>query len=259
MSFFDKLKKFFSTSIEPATKEIIRETNSFEKPKLEKHRQSHYKFDFIDGDRILKYEYYDIEIKGTQYQDFDISTLEINSSLFFEPELANEYDNKAIKVLHKDIFLGYVPKNNIQEMIRDYMDNTARHIDAFISEIDEDTNTIKMALGFYKDLTDVELSKMNYIDASLTKTTKKDSFDNSRQDNLLGISEGDNVNIDYDYETETYLVTDSCGEELGEINSSKSQKLQDYEDDDKEFHCIVKETDYNSAGNITCKIRIFIK
>ena len=122
------------------------------------------------------------------------------------------------------------------------------------------SKNIQIAIAFYQELTDEELDKFTYIDTKLIKTNKKDeSTDSPRQDQLDFLSENDELNIDYQYDTETYLVCDDYGNELGEINASNSAKLQEYELDGNELHCIVQELDYNDSGNIVCKVRIFIK
>lgn len=223
-------------------------------------RSSDNEFDFIDDNMYLKYVYYDVEVKGTQYNEFDISKIELNKNLKFEFEPTNEYDKNAIKVLYDNIQIGYVPKNSIQDMVKKYMTDEQKYVEAFINEVDEDSKYIQMAIAFYQEMTDEELNKIEHIDTRLIKTTKKDEFDIfSRQDNLIGISEGEELELNYEYDSETYIVCDNCGNELGEINSNKSEKLQEYELEGKIFHCIVLETDCNDAGNITCKVRIFIK
>lgn len=223
-------------------------------------RISDNEFDFIDDNMYLKYAYYDVEVKGTQYNELDICKIELNKDLRFEFEPTNEYDKNAIKVLYDDIFIGYAPKNSIQSMIHDYIADDEKYVEAFVSAVDEDSKCIQMAIAFYQELTDKELKNILHIDTSLTKTTKKDEFDIiSRQDNLMSISEDDELELNYEYDSETYVVCDNYGNELGEINSNKSEKLREYELDGKDFHCIVLETDYNDAGNITCKVRIFIK
>lgn len=221
-------------------------------------RTSSYKFDFIYDNMYLKYSYYDVQVKGTQYNEFDISKIEVNKFLDFEFEPTNEYDKNAIKILYENIPIGYVPKNNIQDMVKNYILNDDKCVEAFINEVNEETKDIQIAIAFYQELTDTELNKLKHIDTKLIKTTKKDDFDISRQDNLAGISEEDELELSYDYDSETYIVCDDCGNELGEINPNKFEELRDYEFDGKSFHCVVLETNYNDSGNISCKIRIFI-
>lgn len=248
-------------------KEITKESKIVNAKKAEEYtlaekahnRYSNVSFKFLDENNYLKYKYYDIQIKGTEHQDFDIKEIEIDTKLTFEFEPDNPYDENAIKVLYNNICIGYVPKNNIQNMIKNYIVQKNKHIEAFVSAVEENTKHIEMAIAFYQELTKDELQNMQHIDTTLIKTTKKDEFNIfSRQDNLGGISDGEEVEFDYMYDSDTYLVCDTCSNELGEINIKTSKKLQDFEDNGKKIYGIVLETFYNSADNIQCKIRIFI-
>lgn len=69
------------------------------------------------------------------------------------------------------------------------------------------------------------------------------------------MSEGDEMDLDYDFETETYIVT-SLGSELGKINKNKSESLQDYESERKQFYVVILELD-EEIDKIYCKTRIF--
>lgn len=220
-----------------------------------KNRYSNTKFTFINDNTFLKYSYYDVEVKGTQYTDFDITQIPIDEDLKFEFEPTNEYDKNAIKVLCNKVVIGYVPKNSIQEMVKNYIEDDNKYVEAFVSKVNEDSKLIQMAIGFYKELTDEELKNIPHVDASLIKTTKKSEYDD-RQENLSTVAEGDEVEIDYDFETETYIVT-NLGSELGEINKNKSETLQEYEYDGKDFYSIILELN-DDSDNISCKIRVFI-
>lgn len=80
---------------------------------LNKTRSSRSKFAFVDDyNRYLKYEYYDVDVKGIKYRDFDISKIEINHQLYFNHESENQYDPNAIQVLYDDLFIGYIPTKN---------------------------------------------------------------------------------------------------------------------------------------------------
>lgn len=222
-----------------------------------KQRQSHQSFCFLMGNSYLKYKYYDVDVKGVEYRDFDIAKIEVNASVKFEPEPDNQYDSNAVKVICEDIFIGYVPKNTIQSMVLKYSKSDDFYLHSFVSEVDEDLKTIKIAIGFYKDASDNELDKLPHLSASLTKTSKKDTFDIPRYENLTTLSVGDNVELEYQYDAETYLVSD-CISELGEINTNKSKTLYEYELKGKEFASVVEALDYKDDGKIACKIRVYI-
>jgi len=207
---------------------------------------------------ILKYAYYDVDVKGTDHRDFDITKIDIDKEVQFENDPSNEYDKNAIKIMYNDTHIGYVPKNNLQKMIKDFTDKENRKVEAFIRDVNEDTKEIHIYIGFYVSMVDEELEKIEHIDTSLIKTTKKEEFGGSRQENLDLCSVGDELDLDYQYETETYIVCDSYGNELGEVNSKISDKLQDAEDNEKRLYATILNLDETDSGNITCKIRIFI-
>ena len=75
----------------------IKDNTTAEQKKI---RTSSFKFPFIKNDNMyLKYSYYDVEVKGTQYRNFDITKIDLHQILKFEFESTNEYDNNAIRVL----------------------------------------------------------------------------------------------------------------------------------------------------------------
>ena len=217
-------------------------------------RKSTRTFAFFDDDnRYLKYAYYDVDVKGIEYRDFDISKIEINHQLYFDTEPDNQYDSNAIKILYDDFFIGYIPKNNLQSMMSDYGFSKEKEVCGMTYLVDEETKKIQIALAFYDEIN----NRVEYLDTKLTKTTKKDEFE-SRQDNLAMADEGEEVELEYDYENETYIVTTS-GLEIGEINKSNSKKLQDYEDEGLEFKAGILEINENDSGNLECKIRIIVR
>lgn len=221
-----------------------------------KHRYSKLEFPFFDDDCYLKYSYYDVDVMGVVYRDFNISDLPIDADVEFNEEPENEYDKNAIQIRCCSTPIGYVPKNKLQSMIHDYLDNNDTKIVGFISKVDEDEKKIQVAIGFYRSMSDYELKKLPYVDASLIKTTKKDDLGTSRQENLDSVNEGDIIELDYQFDTETYLVTDDVGNELGEINASKSQNLQDYENEGKELHGVIIEVGMTDSGKNACKVRV---
>lgn len=113
-------------------------------------RESNSKFPQYDDEfRELKYEYYDVCVKGSLYRNFDISKIELDHPVFFESEPDNSYDKNAIKILYNDLFIGYIPKNNLQDMLKHYSNGTSRQVCGFITQVNEKTKEIKIGLGFY--------------------------------------------------------------------------------------------------------------
>lgn len=225
--------------------------------KLPKTRISSYKLPLFMDDRLLKYKYYDVFVKGTKYRNIDYDAIDINKSVTFEEEPTNEYDTNAIKVICNQQFIGYAPQNNIQGMIKDYLNNEENDLVAYISKIDEANQLIDIAIGFYQTYSDYELDSLEYIEATLIKTTKKDEFGISRYDSIELLSEGDEVTLDSQFDSDLYLVTDDGGNELGELSKSVSERLQEKEND-YTFEAYVQEINESSSGKLNVKIRIYL-
>lgn len=102
-----------------------------------------------DAFRNLKYEYYDVSVKGSEYINFDISKIKINHFVSFETEPDNQYDKNAIKILYDNLFIGYIPKNNLQNMMKKYSDGITHQVCGFITLVNTKTNEINIGLGFY--------------------------------------------------------------------------------------------------------------
>lgn len=220
-------------------------------------KSSNYTFPFIDENMFLKYKYYDIEVKGTSHKNVDFDKIDINKTVTFEEEPTNEYDKNAIKILCNDEFIGYVPKNNLQQMIKKYIDDDNLLIVSHISTLNKETQFIEIAVGFYNKLTKESLKEMDYFETTLIKTNKKDEYDMSRQDNLSLVSEGDVVSLETQYDSDLYVVMDECGNELGEINENNSQKISEYESNNYSMYATIIELRESSSGTMTAKIRIF--
>ena len=67
------------------------------------------------------------------------------------------------------------------------------------------------------------------------------------------------IDLQYDYDTETYYVMDEIGNELGEISTSKSAKLQEYEDEGMQLHGLIISLNYTDSGRYTCKVRVLAR
>lgn len=233
----------FSDSVEVSgsSKEII------EEPKLVSNHVSS-KPDFlpvIDNEYVLSYSYTKVRCAFP-----DLSNIELWDFVTFIPEPDNPYDSGAIKIQNNDSKIGYVYRGKLQKMISDYAEKDYPVV-GYIDSVDAQQFTFSIA--FYKPI-----SSFKTLTSALTKTTKKDCFDMSRQDNLSSVSEGDLLEISYDYDSETYLVTDDCGNELGELSKSFSAKLQSLETQTT-FIAICNSIDYDDSLKIKCNVLIILK
>ena len=209
---------------------------------------------------ILKYKYSNEKIAGVKYQKIDYSKLDFNLHLDFEEELDNQYDHNAIKIYQGKIFLGYVHKGFIQEMLKKYLNKDEYCCLAYLTLIDEENKKLNYQISFYKEFNEDDFEVEEKITTTLIKTTKKtEEYNSSRQDNLSALDEKDIVQIEEQFDSDYFLVTNYIGDELGELNKNVSNKLKDYIDDDayKILGRVIEITG-NSSGNYGAKIDIII-
>lgn len=219
-------------------------------------KQSHSTYPFKDDDgRILRYSYYDVEVKGFDHQNFDIKKLELEKFVTFDFEPDNQYDPNAIAIFYDDQKIGYVPQNSLQSMVKKYSDGKEHQICGFISCINEDLNEVQIALGFYSKVN----NDLDVFKCRLCKTRAKDFMGNSRQENLELVDTGCPVDLEYNDESETYLVCDDTGAELGEISKKQSAQIYDVIGDTEPFHAEVSELDTDDDDKIICTIEVWIK
>ncbi len=220
-------------------------------------KRSHSTYPFRDDDgRILRHSYYDVEVEGFAQQSFDIKKLELEKFVMFDFEPDNQYDPNAIAVFYDDQKIGYVPQNSLQSMIKQYSDGEAHQIYSFISYINEDRNKVQIALGFYSN----ENSDLNVVKCKLCKTKLRDFNGRCRQNNLEAVETGCAVDLEYNYESERYLVCDDTGEELGEISKKQSAEIYDIIGETEEpFHAEVCDMDTDDDDNIICTIKVWCK
>lgn len=182
-----------------------------------------------------------------------------NVDLSLIPEPTNDYDEKAIVVMISNIKLGYIPKNRIQSMIHDFQKNKLP-IYARLWNFEFDSTTklltnIEIFLGFYFNPTDYE--KYDTISTKLIKTTKKDEYEGNRQDNIIFANVDDYIRLEYDMQTESYIVTLNEAE-LGETNAKVTDQLLQYNDD-----CFylgkITNIQENESGNSSVSIKIYLK
>ena len=178
---------------------------------------------------ILKWKYMDVLIAGTCYRNIDYSKLSFNTTIKLKKEPDNVYDNNAIQIFQGDLFLGYMPKGTLQNMLNKYLDNENYFVFSKLSLIDETDQKLQIQIAFYKEIDKKDYKSYQKVVANLTKTSKKDDgIMASRQDSLCFLQTGDFVNIEEHYDTNCLLVSNSDGNELGEINESISNKVKEY-------------------------------
>ena len=205
----------------------------------------------------LKWKYLDVPVAGTQNIQIDYTKLQIGTKVSFEKEPNNEYDSNAIKIKQNDIFLGYVHKGTIQEMLHSYLENDKYYVFAKLNLIDEENRKLQIQIAFYEIFDESKCTLVKKFNTSLTKTSKKaEEYESSRQDNLGCLSEGEYLEIEEQYDSDGYLVLNDVGEELGELSASVSEKLSEYYENGYEIIIQVTEITENDSGKYGAKVEI---
>ena len=205
---------------------------------------------FDDEERFLRYSYYDVEVKGVEYLELDLSKIELKHQLYFETEENNIYDPNAIKIMYDDIFIGYIPKNNLQDMMYKYSDGIEKQVCGMTTYVDEKNKGIKIGLGFYEKY---NKSNIDVIDTKIIVSN-----------NTEIVEKGKEVQLKYDEEKEKYIViTIAKGilpeYELGEINESDSIKIKELEESGQDIKVGIFEIINNSSSEMECLIKIIAR
>lgn len=199
-------------------------------------------FDILDGQYVLSYRYDFVKVSMPS-----IDGLQLGDNLSLELEPDNQFDPHAIKILSGSNEVGYLFHRKLQSMVHDFVKRGCP-VAASVDSLSIDGFTC--GLGFYRDI-----NTFDSVSATLTKTSKKDFFGTSRQDNLSFLSKGDALSFEYNYDSETYVVSDECGNEVGELSKSLSDKLYSQEDE-YEYIGICIENEVDDSLKYQCKIKI---
>lgn len=92
---------------------------------------------------------YSVPVKGFYYTNFDPDRISINEQLLFHFEPDNPADPNAILVLYDYRKIGYVPRTEIQSLVREYIKDKDKTVRAFVTSVNKDARKVTMAIGFY--------------------------------------------------------------------------------------------------------------
>ena len=232
--------------------------------KNQKYRNSLHQFSTTYGcSHILKWKYYDVYVTGCQFQNINYDTIQLGSKVSFVKEPDNQYDPKAIKVMLGNSLLGYLKKDSqMQDMVNNYLENDDYYVLANINDFDKEKKQIQLQIAFYKQFDEDECPVEDKLVCSIVKSSKKDFYGESRQDNYLALDSGDFVSLSVNYESDgedTYIVENESGGELGEISAKQSEKIRSYDAEGKEMICRIKEVTENpDSGKYGAKVEVFI-
>lgn len=244
MGFIDKIKEKIKQKEKPAINEVV----------VEKEKSINVSSLIKEG--RIAYDFQRVNIAMVKHADPNYSKFGKTDECEFVPEPENEYDKKAIKVMCNKQFLGYIYKGKIQDMIHDWW-KKGDPIRATIQTINLEENTISLYVAFYRDPFE-GIEKYESLRTKLTKTSKKIDEYTNRQDACTFLERGDKLDLEFDDESETYVVLNVLVEEVGEINKSISTKIKEREDVGEPI-CLVEETTEDDNGKCGANVLIYFK
>ncbi len=227
------------------------------------HRKSKSTFKFVNNNSFLKYSYESVRVRGVRYRNLDLSDIHLDKEVIFVPEPENPYDSNAIKIVYRgsdsDVFIGYIPRNRLQAMVLDFLERDDRMVQGFVGEVDEEEKEIFIYMAFYEEMSDENLELLPHLDTVLVRTSKKDYMGTPRKENLKFINKDDSVEISYNFESGTYIVTDDCGQEIGEISAKETDELRKFENEGNNLYGFILDIDELDCEKNKYIIRIIAK
>lgn len=162
---------------------------------------------------ILYRHYRKVRIYTPENMLPNVSIVSRFDSVRFVPEPQNTYDPGAVRVMCGRVAIGYLYKNNFQEMVRRFLESSDRDVLGHIAGIEDGKVTIDEV--FYKK------------SEPLFECTVS-----AAQDEIVLCEVGDVLPVSYDFEKETYIVGES-----GRIPKKFAEEL----DEDGYYIAIVTE------------------
>lgn len=212
--------------VKPETENSKPQSIATESEKLKKEK---YIFEDFDGKK-LKYKYNDVAIFTPEDLKIDLEMLEPGNDLYFIKEPQNPYDNKAVAVYENGRKIGYMYRTVIKDMVNDYIDADCPVL-AHISSIDDEEQKIRIFIAFYgstfSKTIDSKLVKSGFIESG--KEYKLTGNRNEiMQEYISCMSAGEEVELEYDFDKEKYLVYGIGGLEIGYLPKA-AEKYEDRE------------------------------
>ena len=222
-------------------------TQQQSKPESEKDYDLFDDYD-ADDETYLAYSYEE----NLAFADTVVLTGNGGKVITFKQEPDNEHDKNAVAVYLNDIKVGYLYRGRTQDMVNDWISRDMPFW-SYVNKIDTINNKATIKIGFYRSLSELAMKKFR-----LTRITKKaDEFGSSRCDNVGCCSEGDLVEYTTSFDSDNYIITDECGEELGELGAKAVEFIDEHEDSIKFMR--INNIEDTDSGGYKADIEIFYK
>lgn len=193
-------------------------------------------------------------LSGGWYLVYSYTKVPVNTdeSAYYHGDVCFSINDSSVEVFLDGNAVGVISHKGKAQMIIDFMSRNEKVLARFDSP-----GTLQIA--FYKKLLE-QLKECESSTFKITSTSKRDEFtETPRYENLDFMDENDLVKIEYNDDTEKYLLRNDAGDEIGELSKSDSKKVEKREDDGFEPVGFITEQDYNENGIPTAKVKIFFK
>ena len=195
--------------------------------------------------------------------EIDFSQIHKDDEITFESEPENPVDPKAVRVIVRGKFVGYLYQNSYvrERVYKSDSDPDNLKFSSQVSYVDRNKPELMIRFALYKRFEPSEFKMLGSY--RLVKTSKNvDDYEN-RQDNygLSGLDEADAIVQIEENQTEagddTYVVYAPLGGEIGELPSSAARKLG--EEYPKVVVGTVEEVEETDNGKYVARIKIYYR
>lgn len=193
-------------------------------------------------------------LTGGWYLVYSYTKVPINTdeNAYYHGDVNFLVNDNSVEVCLDGSIVGVVSHEGKAQMIIDFINRNEKVLARFDSP-----GTLRIA--FYKKLLD-QLKECESSIFKITSTSKRDEFtETPRYENLDFMDENDLVKIEYNDDTEKYLLRNDAGDEIGELSKSDSKKIEKREDEGFNPIGFITEQGYTESGIPTAKVKIFFK
>lgn len=166
--------------------------------------------------KAYQYQHVDVAMDNKLVKDFHV--IKAGDTVQFVPEPTNEYDAKAIQLWSNNQLLGYVFRGRMQDMLHDFIEN-AEPIRGVVASVDPQERKLTYSVAFYRQ------PRPKVYGNKLGEGRLTASAGVEAQDSILFAEEGEEVEVEYDYEKSRHAFYAS-----GNYIGCLPKKLEQYAD-----------------------------
>ena len=181
----------------------------------------------------VKYEFNNVKVAGVKYANPNKDKLKNDEEVQLIFEKKNKYDKNAIKIMQNNMKLGYISKNStLQGLIHKFNKNKGIIV-ATLKRIN--AKSLSLNVKLYDSI------ENKYVSNKINLT----SFKKSYRTNWDIVEDKQFLRAIYDCDINKYVVINSYGENLVDLNKNLTKEL----DNSKDIFCYFDDIDYDYDDN----------